>query len=196
MYRPNFDPIPWFGILRALNNISGGNFRYTDVPWIVSKEATLATLPEGAEPVTTQFGDLVGSGEQGFIQRMMDNNIEDGWWYTITPCFRAEPVFDELHRLYFMKIEMIVIGKDVGLREVESMIAINMDCVSASRGTRPAFVQKTMSKDPLQIDTFMRKPKDHDTLIEVGSFGIRKQGPYKWAYGTALAEPRSSLFQR
>jgi seryl-tRNA synthetase len=92
-------------------------FKFVDVPWCVSRDAVLMTRPpwvEG-EPFSYEAGGKrlypVASAEQSFLQMQMDamegRRIEYGSYCAITPCFRNEPVLDDLHQPHFMKLELI-----------------------------------------------------------------------------------------
>ena len=111
---------------------------------------------------------------------MLDNKLKKGKYQAITPCFRDEPKHDNLHKPYFMKLELI--DADANSKSLSNMIAhslnffrIYLDCFD----TRI---------DKLSIDII-----DSKHGIELGSYGIRTNracGP--WVFGTGVAEPRLS----
>jgi len=90
------------------NYYQGRGYLDNPQPWVASKTAMETTLPPEVE-ATTLHGEalLVGSAEQAFIDRMLDGSLSPGRWQTITPCFRREDKYDELHHPYFMKLELI-----------------------------------------------------------------------------------------
>jgi len=88
-----------------------------DVPWCVSDEAMNITRPVWAGTVNAAYiagGKQqcpVASAEQSFLQLQLDSlaasgSLNTGTYVAITPCFRNEPVIDELHQPYFMNIEL------------------------------------------------------------------------------------------
>lgn len=90
----------------GLEHYESLDYQCREVPWVVSREAMDVTrLPES--PATSvQYGNLVASGEQSFIE-LMQRGEAVLKACCITPCFRIEKSYDELHRPYFMKLELI-----------------------------------------------------------------------------------------
>ena len=105
---PNFEPkyIDYRKLGAALEHYEARGYEYIEVPWAVRPEATNITLPAGREATAVQYGDLVGSAEQSFIELMMRGRAITKAC-AITPCFRLEETYDELHHGYFMKLELI-----------------------------------------------------------------------------------------
>lgn len=156
-----------------------------EVPWFVSREATNSTIPFGSHPLSVftspsgsvfSFGDLVGSGEQGFIQMLLDGKFSTGKYQTITPCFRDEPVVDLIHRRAFLKLELIDLTDN------------------RSSG---AMLKQAQDFHELYLDTAVQVNWDGYDLttkdgLELGSYGIRWYKDFHWVYGTGFAEPRVS----
>lgn len=143
------------------------------VPWIVGQEAYSATKPSQAgRDFATLGGNLVASGEQGFLQLLLDGK-KINKAQTTTPCFRDEK-YDNLHHPYFMKTELI--NTNGGL---ENMID------NAFLFFGQFLPVKTMVMGKNMIDIVDRRSE-----IELGSYGIRTYKDFKWVYGTGLAEPR------
>lgn len=172
-----------------------------DVPWTVGYEAYYATKPPGARDVmlnvqtpgvisfpsepgpayNTQYP--VASAEQSFIQMMLDGQFVKRA-IAVTPCFRAEPRVDTLHRPYFMKAELIN-AQDVDEGHLIHMIH---DACAFFEQFFPVRVVKT----EIGYDIV-----EKGTRFELGSYGIRNRyipgtSGLKWIYGTACAEPRLS----
>lgn len=173
---------------KAIKRYEKLGYVYIDTPWLVSEEAIKATLPldrQGFElrSEIVNGGRLVGSAEQGFIQLMMDDKISKGRYVTAGPCFRDEPVVDELHQYAFFKVELIDLNRapfkydDADVREMAEEAA---GVIYSLYGCLPT-LKKTVEGYDLDVQG-----------IEVGSYGIRALGRDEWVYGTGLALPRTS----
>ena len=92
-------PIDWKLLYEAKAFYEGLGFEYIEVPWIVEPSATSVTF--GGAPHGTQYGDLVGSAEQSFIQMILRGELSVGKYQAITPCFRSDTL-DETHESHFM----------------------------------------------------------------------------------------------
>jgi hypothetical protein len=174
-------------------------FKYIDVPWAVSEEAVNITRPAWAVGDSLQYkaGGTplfpVASAEQSFIQLQLDainNPLESritGSFCALTPCFRNEPVLDDLHQPYFMKVELISWDKTTR-EDMNKMIA----------GARLLFEENlwvtcvhNAEPDPIGVTAYDLVTTH--TGIELGSYGIRETEKLgRWLYGTGLAEPRYS----
>jgi hypothetical protein len=187
-------------LLSAIKYYEQCGFKYIDVPWTVSEEAMNITRPAWAGTNTliyTAGGKQhcpVASAEQSFLQMQLDaldgslDNRISGSFCTLTPCFRNEPVIDDLHQPYFMKVELISWDKTTR-EDMDKMIAgarlffeehLWIDCVY---NTEP---------DPIGVVAYDLVTTH--TGIELGSYGIREHPRVgRWVYGTGLAEPRFSL---
>ena len=169
-----------------------------DAPWIVGEAAYFATKHPGATDVvidtspTGRSGHLggypVASAEQSFIQMMLDGQpIKRA--IAVTPCYRAEPRIDTLHRPYFMKAELIN-AQDVDDGHLIQMIH---DACTFFEQFFPVRVVRTSTAGqfPLSFDIV-----EKGTRFELGSYGIRElrvgDRRFDWIYGTACAEPRLS----
>lgn len=170
-----------------------------DAPWNVGYTAYTATKPDGAKDVfySTKDGPTlhpVASGEQSFIQMMLDGQpIKRA--ICVTPCHRAEPRVDTLHRPYFMKAELI------NAQDVDEGHLIHMvhDACAFFEQFFPVRVVKTNACDFGQPSFDI---VEKGTRFELGSYGIRdievkhRSGlgvnRLRWIYGTACAEPRLS----
>lgn len=177
--------INWNNISLAIEHYKSCGFANIDVPWIVSREAIEATLPENKLPVSCQFGDLVGSAEQSFIQLMLDNCIIPGKYVTASPCFRDDEV-DYLHSKTFFKVEIIHIFKNL-----DKNFKIN-EFTGPFIGSALALFCKLTDLNPIMVPT----SEGYDIKIndiEVGSYGIRTLKNWTWIYGTGYADPRFSI---
>jgi len=192
-------PVQYERLLAAVKYYETCGFKYIDVPWAVSEEAVNATRPAWAVGNALQYTAggqplfPVASAEQSFLQlRLWD--IEsgsqlpfNGSYCTLTPCFRNEPVLDDLHQPYFMKVELISWDKTTR-EDMDKMIAharmlfekdLWVDCVHNG------------DADPIGVVAYDLVTTH--TGIELGSYGIRETERLgRWLYGTGLAEPRYS----
>lgn len=175
----------WKNLAAAGERYAALGFRDFAQPWVASHEAIFATLPAGAIPTTLHGEDLlVGSAEQAFIDRMLEGNMAVGKWQATTPCFRREPVYDRLHRPYFMKLELINYLPGDPRLALEVMISQAQDTLRPL--LHPSCPDIQVEKTEQGWDLTLRGQ-------EIGSYGVRTHGRHQWVYGTGLAEPRFSM---
>lgn len=168
-------------------------FKPVDVPWVVSPQADDTTKPEDVGPLFFMRGAaggfdqrLPGSGEQGFIQMLLDEELGPGQYQTLTPCWRDEPEVNDLHRPYFWKLELIVVGAHVAplvancALEFFAPHAANARLVPGGPGTDDMY--------DIVADDLEKK-----RVVELGSYGHRAAGGFQYTYGTGCAEPRLGI---
>lgn len=146
------------------------------------------TKPKGATHIETlDYPDyaLVASAEQSFLTHRIHNNLLDGKYFAVTPCFRDEPE-DETHCRLFMKVELIEFSTQPIYEDVVERMA------------REALGFMAPFFPSLEIVHTEEAMYSRDIIcsltgIELGSYGVRynEQTGY-WAYGTGIAEPRFS----
>ncbi len=180
-HRPQF--IDYRKISEALDYYESRGYEYMEVPWVIDHKSTEITLPAGREATALQYGDLVGSAEQSFIELMRrGETILKAC--AVTPCFRIEDSYDDLHYPYFLKCELI--DTDATDENLHQMI----DDASAF------FSQYT------EVDIEETEPDAYDIVdrkmrIELGSYGIRNCEGKRFIYGTGVALPRlTSVLER
>jgi hypothetical protein len=171
--------IDYHKLSAGLNHYESLGYPYMEVPWVVSREAIAVTLPENATATSVQYGDLVGSGEQSFIELMLRGQAVLKAC-CITPCFRIEDRYDDLHHPYFMKLELI--NTDATTKNLRQMI---LD----ARG----FFQKYTDVAIEQTGPDTYDIVDRDQGIELGSYGFREFNGRRFIYGTGLALPRLDM---
>jgi hypothetical protein len=136
------------------------------------------------------LNNLVGSAEQGFIQLMLDGKIQPGSYCSAGPCFRDEPVVDELHRHCFFKLELI---KIYDAKEVPQLL----DAWKMAYMVRDTHVDLYwLSKKSQERLRVVKTEQGYDLElagIEVGSYGLRDHAGHRWLYGTGLALPRAQI---
>lgn len=154
-------------------------YKNIDVPWEVESKIEKITKPVGLKSYKLNKGRLIASGEQGFLQLMKDGKLPNGMYQCTTPCFRDE-VVDDLHKPYFMKVELIKVGPIETFLNLVRVIQHPLDFFSQ-------YVKcKVIATGDLTMDIVTEKNE-----IELGSYGIRKHKLVgEWIYGTGLAEPR------
>jgi hypothetical protein len=166
-----------------------GGFRFIDVPWLVSERAIRSTFQGSIhEALPGQFA--VGSAEQSFAQLLLDGVLDPTVSYiAISPCFRDEPVLDELHQKHFMKAELI--------QPFNGNMKQNRQPYFLAREAAHWF--NTLANEYTyrcsHVIDIVQTEEGYDVTadgIEVGSYGIRHFEGFSWVYGTALAEPRFS----
>lgn len=152
------------------------------VPWIIDNAPYKVTFPGGTREFYCLDGYLNASGEQSFIELMM-NGQKLTRHLCITPCFRDEPTLDDIHHTYFMKLELI--DTDVTKENLHRMISLACQFLNQYMGaSSPVRVVQTDREG----ETF----DIHDGIfgIELGSYGIRRTKDFQWIYGTGIALPR------
>lgn len=173
----------WNNLTLALDFYKSKGFTQIEVPWIVDSQTNADTMPPGAHDFKVDGGGLIGSGEQGFLQMMKDGTLPPGRYCTLTPCFRKEPVVDDLHKLYFMKVELIDTGSvclfDIIYKASDFFRRIGIDTAITNTGEYMFDLEEQMT----------------GYNVEMGSYGVRTVGEYRWVYGTGCAEPRASFIQ-
>ncbi len=168
--------IDYHKLSSALDHYEARGYEYMEVPWVVSREAEAATLPPDATATSVQYGELVGSAEQGFIELLLRGRTVLKAC-AITPCFRMEDSYDELHHAYFMKLELI--NTDASRDNLWRMIHDAQDFLGNYTRTE---IEQTGTETYDLVDS-----KHH---IELGSYGIRTFRNTPYIYGTGVALPR------
>jgi seryl-tRNA synthetase len=164
-------------ISAAIKFYSSIGYKYIEAPWFVSDESMAVTCPPDRRCFNTFAGNLVASGEQSFIE--MRKIMKPGRYCCATPCFRDESSVDDLHLLYFFKVELINVAPD--------------DTEDATLDT----IQDALEFFKRYGNTIRRVRTDigHDLYmgdVEIGSYGFRSYDGFDWIYGTGCAEPRLS----
>jgi len=174
----HFEPgrIDYHKLSAALKHYEQRGYHYLEVPWVVSSEALNVTLPPDHTATTVQYGDLVGSAEQSFIELMLRGRAITKAC-AITPCFRLEDVYDELHHGYFMKLELI--HTEATEENLQTMIADARD-----------FFHQYLDSEVLPTGRNMYDIVDTHSKVELGSYGIRSFRTTTFLYGTGVALPR------
>jgi hypothetical protein len=177
-------------ISQAVDFYTKKGFQFIDVPWVIGSHAVTITKPPGATKYT--FGDegyLIASGEQGFLELLLQKDLKPGRWGCVTPCFRDDKL-DKLHQRYFMKVELI----DTVAINTGSLVCITKMSLEYFNKILPGCsIIKTEPVDPL-----LRPGTGYDIIssqgIELGSYGIRSHPDTgDWVYATGCAEPRLSI---
>lgn len=169
--------IDWQRLADAEAHYTSAGYRPTHVPWIVSRKAYRETAPGDKLHMQTVGGYLVGSAEQSFIQLLLDGR-SPGKSQALTPCFRWEEEYDDLHHPYFMKLELF--SPHFAKYDLNTMI--NDAIAFFDRYTSPVVTPTDIGYDLTDLRTG----------IELGSYGVREASGRRFVYGTGLAEPRLS----
>lgn len=170
--------IDYSKVVTAAKYYASCGFKEVEVPWIINYDAYRTTKPGLARDFYTVDGYLNASGEQSFIM-MLQSGVKLGRNFCITPCFRNEEVFDEIHYQYFFKVELI--DMNVSEDNLRAMITV-----------AKKFFEQYVPVNIVQTDdegrAFDIVDKQHG--IELGSYGIRNVDGFSWIYGTGVALPR------
>lgn len=159
-----------------------GQFALVEVPWAISKSDVMATCPDESQVIeATGLGSLVGSAEQSFVA-LARKGLTPGRYMALTPCFRKEPVQDELHLPYFMKLELFDNSNHERMPFLEMTYLAERFFIEIGEAPEEHLkIAKTEIGTDLVLDD-----------IELGSYGSREFQDLEWNYGTGLAEPRFS----
>jgi phenylalanyl-tRNA synthetase alpha subunit len=173
---------------KAVNFYEQKGFKYIEVPWWVPEEIMDITRPPTKTckddyylPINHKY--LVASGEQSFIYLSLKEQLPEGKYQTITPCFRNESI-GALHRKHFMKNELFCINTFFQIEED------SLDFFEILFGLNNLRINPL---DKNQVDIEVNVDKQ---WTEIGSYGFREYGPIKWSYGTGCAEPRTSSLMK
>jgi hypothetical protein len=178
--------IDWARIGDAVEFYQNRGYTYMEVPWTVPPEASKVTFAR--EALTSQAGDLLGSAEQAFIDMLLRGDKLPQFVVAVSPCFRIEPEYNQFHHLSFMKVELFS-------PQVMMFEKIQRDAWEFFK-RYGLVLNKEAQELTLPID------KAHVDFVcdgvELGSYGVRlmsrpSEDPIGWAYGTGLAEPRTSV---
>ncbi len=185
----NQNNIRWDYISTAVDYYKNNGFKYIEVPWFVSENVINVTLPIDKKPIITQYGPLVGSAEQSFIQLMIDNKLDKYEKYVaVTPCFRDD-IVDKYHQKYFIKVELIIyLEKDRKMAYNNRLVPTDSIILTDIAAKLFETLGAKNIKQQLTDDGYDLTLND----IEIGSYGIRNFDDKYWIYGTGLAEPRFS----
>lgn len=175
MIRPAID---WHLIGQAVDHYRWDcGYEYVEVPYAVPTNIIRMTLPPQYEPdYVLGLGCLVGSAEQSLLSL----DLPEGKYMAVSPCFRPEPVLNELYQRHFMKVELLQIGP-VYLNPIQMLTDAQR---FMSRYARTEILRTDEGFDLTVAD------------IEVGSYGYREADGRRWACGTGLALPRFDVARK
>lgn len=176
--------INWKRLVDALEFYKANGFTEIPVDWHVpgASHDITCSAPDRMFHLK-HYGVLVGSAEQAFIDMQLNGRLPQGRFVALTPCFRDEGAGrDELHALYFMKVEIYSTLPDtIDDGELHELCLRARDFME-TRTRLP--VQSVLTEEGIDLEI---------NGIEVGSYSRRSFGGISWACGTGLAEPRFSM---
>ena len=176
--------INWQRLMSAITFYNSQGYKYVDLDWTVNENISEITKPLGKRDFFVNDKALVASGEQSFLQMIVDGKLVDGKYCGITPCFRDEYEIDNLHQQYFMKVELI---DTLNINHKTRVNAMNKMINSAKE-----FYSNYLAVQVTEVQDEMYDIEDIKNRIELGSYGTRQYKNIEWVFGTGLAEPRLS----
>lgn len=190
MVDAEFTPDALARLTRCLDFWQRRGFAAVSLPWIAESRYTEATRPAGGTPQPALGpGRLVASGEQSFLQLADRGQLPAAKGYVgWSPCVRQEPVFDQTHHLYFMKVELFVpVDEHDSLSAVEELLAGSLQWNAQELAAHGLSSARCSVQDiaPNQWDIELAG-------LELGSYGVRQHFGITYVYGTGCAEPRFS----
>lgn len=168
--------INWEILTKAARYYENLGFTRVEVPWLVSEAAVRSTFGGESVPIFKGLHNI-GSGEQGFVELMLQGKLPEGKYFTITPCFRDEERETALTRYSFMKLELCVTDMGASMYNVIDSCRTLFETLSGQQ------TETILVDDTLDIEL---------NGIEIGSYGVRTYMGHRWIYATGLAEPRFS----
>lgn len=174
--------VDWQLLGKAVFHYECAGFKQIDVPWSVPSDVAAVTCPENFRMYPFADEVLVGSAEQSFMKMQFLGQLPPGKYVACTPCFRNEPVVDDLHQKYFMKVELYSTEVEQGGKAMAFALAAQN------------FV-KAWGQSPTQTKIVPTDEGLDLTLggIEIGSYSSREYNGFRWTCGTGLAEPRFTI---
>lgn len=166
-------------LVEASNYYTSQGYKYVELPWEVDNTTSDITKPPECKDYKLNDGVLVASGEQSFLQLIIDDKLTFGKYQGITPCFRHEYQYDDMHKPYFMKLELIKYG--INLNSIDLVDILNKAI---------NFFNNYIECEVIKIANFQFDIVTKNNKIELGSYGYRQYKDIEWIYGTGLAEPR------
>jgi len=98
-------------VVEAISFYEKHGYKYIDVPWSVSKEAMLITCPKlftEKDVLECNPSMFVTSGEQSFLEMILDDKLHEGKYCCAVPCFPSSVNSkDGLYFLDYFKVELI-----------------------------------------------------------------------------------------
>jgi hypothetical protein len=134
----------------------------------------------------------VASGEQGFLQKIIDSDLWYGKYVCATPCFRPwDKNKSEHHNDQFFKVELIHLTCQDNFWHhrliLKSLIEDAVGFMNRYVACRPFPVSDEKRKCYTRLAYDIVRESDH---LELGSYGIRNYKNINWIYGTGAALPR------
>lgn len=170
-------------------------FKYLEVPWVVSSGAYNATAPKKGHVAKGMIP--VASGEQSFMQLVLDGLLSPGKYCCITPCFRPwDNGLSREHVPQFIKLELI----QYEIKDHKDNVAYYNTSYEALKDAAFDLMVKSVpkikivkTKDDPRLECITHVSHDIETKsgLELGSYGIRSHPAIGyWIYGTGIALPR------
>lgn len=174
--------IDWINIENSISWYIDRGYKYIDTPWIVEQSVSEITFPQDDAVSLTNGKVLVGSAEQGFLQLIVDKNLQQGEYVSAGPCYRLQDEGKSIfHRPYFFKVELFCL--------CQNHFDANMK-LQRVRNSVKEFLNNYTATSFTEIETSDGYDFELNG-IEIGSYGVRYHPTIGWwAYGTGLAEPR------
>ena len=187
----------WSILTRALKFYEIRGATYIEVPWGVEeqyiKETNTDFNIEHAKVHRDGYNlGLVGSAEQSFLA--IYSTLEfDEMYMAVTPCFRQEPAYTEIHRPYFMKLELFMkLKSKIPFISLARVIETAGDFFSKELNI-PIYYKEIYPKQIDIIGTTRKNSKEEH--IELGSYGIREFKGSQYVYGTGIALERYEYYK-
>lgn len=180
--------INWQFLVDALGFYKRLGFEEIHVDWHVPRAVHDVTCADPARMFPLKdYGILVGSAEQSLIGLQLEGKLALGRYVALTPCFRDEgPGRDDLHALYFAKVELYSTLPDHDAERAA--------LVKAAKAFMGGLATRFTDKDDIVLPVATGEGIDLEIGgIEVGSYSSRSFGGISWTCGTGLAEPRFSM---
>lgn len=182
----NYQSIDWVLLGKASEFYSSMGYVQVETPWMLPLSYMVGTKPHSDPSFQTSSGlfsnqphELVGSAEQGFGYWLAHNQLIEGRYFSVSPCFRVEQ-FDQRHKPWFMKLELFIYSSNEEQLNSELFAMIDQ-CMAFFKANSSNSLELVQYGDSYDIEM-------HG--VELGSYGIRDSNYGRYVYGTGLALPR------
>lgn len=168
---------------KAIEFYTRHGVKFIELDWTVDPLYSHVTKPFDRADFFVKDKTLVASGEQSFIEKMCKGELDENVVYMgITPCFRDEDYEDDLHKYYFLKLELFTISDDskkykqlieLAYRFFTSELSLTVNSCKTGKHS-----MDIMSENNIELGSYLHYSKNIDGV------------DYKWSCGTGVAMPR------
>lgn len=184
-------------LAKALDYYEDLDYTRVELPWAVPGHWMQLTNPNLNYHTTLDVGEyLVASAEQAFLYCESMGRLRPGRYVGLTPCFRPGDEGPNKQETFY-KVELY--RTDFVDRWAVDEMLLQVTEFARIELRHEEFlleVVETPEQDGYYFPIKLTTEHSCDLNlngVEIGSYGLRENGDYRWAYGTGHAEPRFSM---